>query len=255
MSRKYNIRWTESDNQELRKAVKNFNQKIARLEKKNPQIKNALPEKVSVKQMRDLIETRSDLNRELNALKRFSKRGAETIVPVPNNDYNLQITKWQKQEMNRRVGTINRKRKEKLKELQDVEQTSRGKPLGYTKGQIGMGRQEQVALSPMKSFTQKMNVKDLKYKYQSILKESQSTYWDRRDLILKENYVKSLEDNYGKNAAFLVDKIKEMDMKEFKKIFYAEGGHSFFEFSYPKNKEEIDKDLNYLSQAWKIKRS
>ena len=67
MPRISNIRWNENQNAELRKAVKNFNAKITRLEKKHPEIKNALPEKVSVKAMKELIGTRKDLQREINS--------------------------------------------------------------------------------------------------------------------------------------------------------------------------------------------
>ena len=87
MSKQYNIRWKQDDNQELRKAVKNFNAKISRLEKKDPQNKEALPEKITVKQIKELISTRQDLKRELNALQRFSKRGAEKIIEIPDTDY------------------------------------------------------------------------------------------------------------------------------------------------------------------------
>ena len=60
MSRKHKIRWKESDQQELRKAVKNFNAKIDRIAKKNPELKNALPEKASIRQLKELIKTRQD---------------------------------------------------------------------------------------------------------------------------------------------------------------------------------------------------
>ena len=98
MSRKHNIRWRSADEAELKRVVKNFNAKLTRLAKKDPQNKNALPERVSAAQMKNMIETRQDFNRELNALRRFSERGAEELVVVPGNDYNLKITKWQKKE-------------------------------------------------------------------------------------------------------------------------------------------------------------
>ena len=93
MSRKYNIRWREADEKELQRVVKNYNAKLSRLAKKNPEMKNALPDRVSAAQLRDMIETRQDLNRELNSLRRFSQKGAEELVEVPDNDYNLKITK------------------------------------------------------------------------------------------------------------------------------------------------------------------
>lgn len=249
MSRTYNIRWQESDNQELRRVVRNFNAKISRLEKKNPELKNVLPERTSVAQMKELIETRQDLKRELNALKRFSKRGSEQIVNVPGNDYNLKTTKWQKEEMTRRIGVINRKRKKRLEEIQNVSLKSRGEDLGYKKGQLGMGKAEEVSLSPMKPFTPKMSRKDLNYKFKNIMKESQSSYWNKRDLMLKENYIKSLEENFNPNdIKDIVKQIDKMDIKEFRKIFDAEGGT--FEFSYPPDQEAYQSYLTALKTIW-----
>lgn len=249
MAKRYNIRWQSSDNEELRKAVKNFNAKITRLEKKNPELKNILPERVSMKEMKNLIDTRQDLKRELNSLKRFTKKGNETIVEIPNTDYNIKTTKWQKEEMTRRIGVINRKRKTRLKEMEEIEVYSRGKKLGYKRKDIGMGKQEEISLQPMKVFTKKMNQKDLKFKFRNIRKESQSSYWDKRDLLLKQNYIKSLEENFNPNdIKDIISKIENMDYKEFKKIFYEEGGN--FETSYPPNAEEYQKYLSSLNAIW-----
>ncbi len=118
MSGKYKIRWQKSDSEELNRAVKNFNAKITRIEKKNPELKNALPEKVSAKQLKELINTRQDLKRELNALKRFTDKnnrigktedGSYEGITI-FGDYKTKITKWQEKEINRRLTNINRRR-------------------------------------------------------------------------------------------------------------------------------------------------
>lgn len=257
MSRKYNIRWTSNDENELRKAVRNYNAKITRLEKKDPSNKNALPEKVSVRQMKELIETRKDLNRELASLKRFTKRTVrkdskktpQDLVELPGNDYNLKITRWQKEEMSKRAAYINRKRKKRLEEQQDIELKSRGKPLGYTKSQIGMGKQEENSLKPIKPFTRSMTRKDLKKKMEVLLKESQSNYWDKRDLLLKENYIKSLEDNFSPNEIKdITDKIREMDYKDFKKVYDEED--DLFDYSYHHDQASKEAYLNSLRTIW-----
>ena len=253
MSRQYNIRWKESDSESLRKAVKNFNAKIKRLEKKNPEIKNLLPEKISVREMKELIETRQDLNRELNALKRFSRRGSEEIVNVPGSDYNLKITKWQKNEMSRRVGIINRKRKKRLEELSETSMKSRGEDLGYKKSDIGMGKLDEVALKPMRAFTPKMNRVDLKYKFKNIMKESQTSYWNKRDIMMKNNYIKALEQNFNPNdIKDIVESIEDMDFKEFRTKFEEEGGN--FELLYAPDKESYNKYLTALKSTWIPKR-
>lgn len=249
MSRKYNIRWQQSDSEELKRVVKNFNAKIRRLEKKYPQNKNALPEKVSVRQIKELIETRNDLKRELKSLERFTKRGSEELINVPGNDYNLKITKWQKEEMTRRIGVINRKRKARKKMLEDIELTSRGKKLGYKKGDVGMGKDEEVALKPMKAFSPKMTRTDLKMKFKNILKESQEAYWHKRDIQLKANYIQALEENFNPNdIQDVVNRIENMNFKEFKKIFDAEGGN--FDLAYPLNDEDKATYLTALKSTW-----
>ena len=129
MSKYHKINWREEDTKELTRVVRNFNAKIQRLSKTNPGITNLLPEKVSASELKNLINTRQDLKRELNALNRFSKRGSETIVEIQENDYGLKTTKWQRTEMNRRVGVINRKRKARLEQFSNIEMKSGGQAL------------------------------------------------------------------------------------------------------------------------------
>ena len=249
MSKRYNIRWTDADSKELARVVKNFNAKISRLEKKNPQQKNALPERVSVKQIKDLVTTRNDLKRELNSLSRFSQKGAEKIVTAPDNYYNLQMTNWQKKEMTRRTAVINRKRDKRREMIADVDLTSRGKKVGYKKGNLGMGKADQVALEPMNAFTHKMTRADLRMKFKNILRESQEGYWMQREQLLKENYIKSLEQNFReKDIKDVIKKIDNMDFREFYKVFQAEGGN--FEASYPPDAEQYEQYVSDLKSIW-----
>lgn len=248
MPRRGNIKWQKSDNQELSKAVKNFNAKIRRLEKKNPELKNALPEKVSVKQLKELINTRQDLKREINSLKRFSKKGNEEIETY--GDYNIKITKWQRTEMNRRIGVINRKRKQRLNELEELEMQSGGEGLGYTKGQLGMGRIERVELAPMKGLTKGMNQRDVFMKWRNVLKESQSEFLQEKDYRCRENYIKGLMENfnYG-DVEEIIDEIERMDIKDFIKTFYSDQDASF-EGIYAPNNEQYEGYLSQLKTVW-----
>lgn len=248
MPRKYNIRWREADEKELQRVVKNYNAKLSRLAKKDPETKNALPERVSAAQLRDMIETRQDLNRELNALRRFSQKGAEELVEVPDNDYNLKITKWQKEEINRRVGVINRTRAQRLKKMQETEATQGGKPLGYSAAPM-MGKAETLSLNPVKGFTKYMNRADLKKRYAQLLKESQSGYWNARDEKTRQNYIAALYQNFsGGDIADVVKAIEGMDIKEFRKRFESDSGK--FETMYPNDHDEYIAALNELQAIW-----
>ena len=247
MSKQSKIRWQKSDSQDLAKAVKNFNAKIDRVAKKNPEMKNALPDKVSVKQLKELIQTRRDLQRELNSLKRFSKRGSEEIITY--GDYNVKITKWQKTEINRRLGIINRRRKQRKEFVESLDVTQGGESLGYTKGDIGMGRIERVELSPMQGLTPGMNQRDIAFKWQGILKESQSTFYTEKDYRCRENYIKGLEQNFNKDAAELKKAIMSMDIGDFLKIFYSEADANFEGLYFPTDKQYTGY-LNKLKSIW-----
>lgn len=250
MPRLYKIKWNENDEKELKRVVKNYNAKVNRLKKNaDRETKAALPDNISVKQLKELINTRADLNRELNSLKRFSKRGSEEIVEVPGNDYNLKTTRWQKNEMSRRAATINRTRSRRRKEIAEIEMMDRGKKVGYKRGDIGMGSAEEKSLEPIKPFTSKMNRADFNMKNKILLKESQSTYWNERDEMMRQNYIKSLKENFNENdIKKVIDTIDKMDFKEFRKVFEAEGGN--FELSYPPDKSQYQEYLTGIESIW-----
>ena len=189
--------------------------------------------------MKSLIDTRNDFKREINSLKRFSDRTNiiqkqengkyKGVTTVPGNKYGVKITNWQKTEMNRRIGNINRKRKTRLEKMSDIEMTDRGKRLGYTKSDIGMGKLDEVALRPLKAFTPSMTTADVKKKFKAILRESGEAYWTQKEKMLMENVIKGLKANYSAigfkdDIEEIVSAIENMDFNEFYKKFMGESG-------------------------------
>jgi hypothetical protein len=271
MSRQPQIRWRESDLQELKRVVKNFNAKLARIEKKNPAIKNYLPkfakeveneygeklveftDRLSVNQLIDMIHTRQDLNRELNALKRFSKRGAETIIDAPDTDYNIKLTKWQKEEMNRRLYHVNKRREKRLEDIKNFEMTAGGHLLGYTREDIGMGKLAERQLSPIEPFTPKMTQTSLRWKWYSILSESQTDYYINRDKEVRANYIKGIKQSYNPEdpkIKAVIKRIEKMDIKEFFKVFEKEGGTFEFASPDPRPSHKTDEYYGYRDRLF-----
>lgn len=257
MPRKYNIRWTEDDNQQIRKAVKNFNAKITRLEKKlGPQKKNALPERVTAKALKELVTTRSDLKRELNALRRFSEKGAEQLVELPDNDYNTQITKWQRNEMLRRAGVINRKRTQRYKEVFELPATRGGKELGYTVGQqqdyVGMGQIAENELKPINPFTPSMTRSGAHHKFMSLKIENQDVFWQRKEEILRQNYINELlKDKFTlSDIKDIVKQIEELPFNDFYKTFLQEGGTMEDVYPPKRGTPEYNSQIEHLKSIW-----
>ena len=241
--------FSDRENQRLHDAVKKFNQKIDRLSN-DPKIKNALPEKATVKQYKKIINSRQDLNREIKSLNRFLKDGAEVLVDAPDNQYNLKLTKWQKDEMLRRVPQINEAREERKKYIESLPATSRGKELGYDRGGIGMGNADSTNLAPMNAFTDAMTRNSLNKKFRGILKESQDDYWLVRERILKSTYIKTLRQQYKEDdIRDVIREIQNMPLADFYKTFQEEGGN--FEYAYHPDQEQYEAYVNALKSVWK----
>ena len=258
MSKQYNIKWRVNDEKELRRVARNFNDKLRRLVKENPENKNILPQfynektdqfesRLTVASLKDMIQTRQDYNRMLNMLKRFSKRGAEKIIEAPGNTYGTRTTKWQRTETARLVGIVNRKRQERLDRLNMVEVASSEGKLGYTLGQMfGMGLASRNKLQPTKAFTPSQSQTDLKYKMQALMKETKTKYYLDRDQLLKDNFIKTLLENYDqKDIQDVISSIRNMDPDMFVLKFEARGDK--FEMAYPPNMNTDEYD-NYVSE-------
>ena len=258
MSKQYNIKWREQDEKELRRVVRNFNDKLRRLVKENPENQNILPQfwneqtqqfesRVVVKNLKELIQTRADYNRQLNMLKRFGKRGAEEIIEAPTNEYGARTTKWQKFEMARMAQIVNRRRKERLENLENVKMLDSYGELGYTLGQrFGMGLASRNSLNPIKTFTASQTQADLKQKVRALMRESASNYAKDRDLMLKENFINELKKNYNEaDISDVIGRIRSMDDDLFVLKFEARGDK--FELAYPPDRGS-EEYWNYVSE-------
>ena len=266
MSQQYNIKWRVEDEKELRRVARNFNDKLRRLVKKSPENQNIYPQfynqntqefesRVTIAGLKEVIDTRKDYNRVLNMLKRFSERGAEAIIDAPGNEYGTRTTKWQRAESARLAGIVNRKRQERLDLLNTVEMVDVQGKLGYTLGQrFGMDLASRNTLKPTKAFTPSKTQTDLKYKWRALMDESRTFYHKDRDQLLKENYIKTLKQNYKEaDITDVIARINGMDMDAFILKFEAKG--DAFEFAYPPDKEQYDAYLSELKGYWTSKTS
>lgn len=120
MSKSYLIRWTKRDEEKLKHAVKLFNNKVRRLSK-NKSKKNYLPEKINYNELKEGIKTRAELNRKINSLSRFMKKGASDIKYV--NDEG--ITAWELREARIERSTAKKRYKKELAELQSKKKGSK----------------------------------------------------------------------------------------------------------------------------------
>lgn len=250
MPKHYNIRWTDDDLNEIKRVTRNFNAKVSRLEKKysgNSDI--ILPEKLSYKDVVNLIETRRDLNREIKSLQKFSQRGSEKLVKIPNSNNNRKMTDWQKKDMSRRANKINKVRAERKEQVLNREIKRKHKPLGYTRGELGMGTADENMLLPTNPFPHGMSQKESQLKMEHLRRESQSVYWRKRDILLRNNFLDALTENLpAHEIKDVTDHILNMDISKFIDTFNEHPDD--FSLAYPPNKDDIKNYIKELRSNW-----
>lgn len=115
---KYNkIRWRENDKKELARLAKNFNAKIDYQLKKHPELSDVLPEKVKVKDLKSDIVSRKDLNRTLDKLQSFSKRGMEKVV---ENVQGERATLFEIEQTKKNIRRLNAQRRAEQKKIDEM---------------------------------------------------------------------------------------------------------------------------------------
>lgn len=262
------IRWRKKDEITLAKEVKRFNDKVryyqrkyARIEdrKERKRMIDALPEKLSVKELRrggvdeygevqgPIIRTRKGFDKEIESMRAFTDNRGINIVDVPGNEKGVAITEWQLNDMLAREKSANRKRKIRRTKVEKTEVTSRGKKVGYT---VGMGKAKDKNLNNINAFTPSQTHTDIKQKMRTLRKESQPEYWVAKDERWREDYTRTLLEELGDTPEVrrIVDHINSLDYKQFRLVMHSENGIK--EYSYPPDIEKKKEAINELRAIW-----
>ena len=125
------IRYDKKLNQEINRTIKNFNQKIARLEKQEREL---LPSKITKKDLKNSVYTRTELQRKLKELQRFSKRGAEDIITTRGG---VRLTQYELQNIKRENARVKRNITREINRLKVNKPKIFGKTQTATFSQMG----------------------------------------------------------------------------------------------------------------------
>lgn len=213
------IRYDKKLNQEINRVIKNFNQKIARLEKDQREL---LPSKITKKDLKSSVYTRRELNRKLNELKRFSKRGAEDVITTKGG---LRITNYELNELKRESARIKRNVTREINRLQTQSPKVFGKIQATTFAQMGDTNYLNLVArrNALNKDIRNLSRQEFERYKQLVEKTGKSQVY--MNSVFKENYFQMLTDlayyfNYDKNK---LDKLKEKMMKlkpnDFLKLF------------------------------------
>lgn len=125
------IRYDKKINREIAKIVRNFNNKVYRLERQNAVF---VPSRVRVKNLKSQYQNRSALKRKLAELQRFSERGVESIVYTLGG---TSISKWELATLKREQTRAKRLLTRRIRKLETTVPTVFGKKQLKTYAEMG----------------------------------------------------------------------------------------------------------------------
>lgn len=209
--KRYNIRWRESDVDELQRAINNFNAKLYREQKRDPTIADALPPRAKKSAIVDRIKTRADFNREIKALERLKKPNAMDVL---KGSRGVQMTKWQYDEAKRRQRAENRRKEKERAKIEQQDVKIAGKSTGVARAQMGSIKDN--SLKPTNPDPLNKTREEFVRYWNSLEKRLGSAYQDERTMTMRENYLKGLhENNFLDNDPELESLITSVSLEKF----------------------------------------
>lgn len=205
MQKRYNIKWRDSDQKELSKAVRKFNAKRTRLINKVPELEEFLPAKLSVKAIKEGIKTRKDFKNTINSIERFMRKGSEKPIITKEG---VKTTVYEKKELQIKIRRINQKRAFERKKAN----------VSTEKGTMGTIRANN--LKPKEVNIDKIKKSDWGKFVESIEKQSKDTYFSDKYETYKQNFIKGLENAFGMAADELIEIVKLIPGEVLTQMYY-----------------------------------
>lgn len=205
MQKRSKIKWRKSDEQELTKAVRKFNAKRTRIINKFPEMEEFLPDRLSVKDIRENVSTRKEFKKQINSIERFMHKGAEKPIIT---DTGIKTTAYEKKEVGIKVRALNARRTAERKKA-DV---------STEKGTMGTIRANN--LLPKKYDIDKIKKSDWGKFKESVEKQIKDSYTTDRYERYKENYLKGLENAFGSKAENLKRLVENINADVLVQMFY-----------------------------------
>ena len=234
------IRYNKVTNDNISKVVRNYNAKITRLSKVNPYL--SLPNKTSVKNIKNQVNNRQDLKRVLNSLKRFSKRGAENNILLPSGEM---ISAYELSELKRESARIQRNLTLRINKLAKVKPKVAGVEQDYTYAEMGDMRLNNMIAkrNALRNKTRELSQGNIK-EFSRFLEKTKNKQ-NYQINIFKNNYLDKMLFAEGYMIGYdmeKINKIKEklstLSNKDFLRVFDEEKLFQMIRDLYPKNSND-----------------
>lgn len=214
-----------SGENELRKAIRNFNSKIKRLEASDRNLE--IPEKVNLSIIKERIYDKRSLNREIDKLQTFTLRGMEESITLESG---LTITKYEYENLMKEQKRLSSRLYRNQKKIESIIPTEAGSSLHYKVGEMGREdlsniRSKRTRLKQLKLRTaSKDDLEDLRELINDILR------YERYDeSIFIDNFVNQMVLNLGywsgvddEKLNHIRDKLSTLSERKMMKLYDTE---------------------------------
>lgn len=217
------IRYDKVYNKEINRILKNYNQKVDRLQREHEYL--MIPNKITKQELKDNYLTRKSLNRKLRELKRFSKRGSEETVVLPSG---AMLSKYELENLQRESRRVKGNLTREIKRLEIEKPKVFGKSQAATFAQMG---DDYYLNTVARRKALDKNIKTLSEEeylnYKELLDKTlrNESYYNE---VFRENYYNILMDlayqtGYDtEKISELRKKLNRLDDKQFLKLFRSE---------------------------------
>lgn len=218
------IRYDKKLENEINRTIRNFNQKISRLEKSEREL--LLPQKVSKKELKQELFTRTDLRKRLKELQQFSKIGVEETIKTEGG---VSISRYELEKLKRETRQVKRKLTKDINFYSKTTPSVLGQKQFATFAQ--MGDQYYLNLIAKRNALNKGDISKLTPKeferFKRLIEKSQKniTYYNH---VFRLNYIKILNelgyyfDYDTEKIKILENKLMSLSDKNFIKLFRNE---------------------------------
>lgn len=180
------MKFSKKDEDELSKLVKNFNAKIRRVKKKHPELAFIQPAKLSKSEIKTSYESvpKATYRKAIAGYKKYLERGGEMPYTTKRG---VNITLWQKREIDRQFRTINAQRKKEIDKYQP----------SVFKGTSNAIKN--MNLKPRKNTIEEISPKSWGRFVENLEKQA---YHNTSKRHYKENYLKAILNEFGEGELY-----------------------------------------------------
>ena len=232
---------SKDSEKELKKVISKFNSKIKRLETVDREI--GIPEKESITAIKDRVNSKWDLNREIDRLERFTKRNAEDLI---KNKSGVVMTKWEFENIQREQKRLSARLLRDIERYGNIKPTEFGKEQSVTYAQMGdeklsnlKARQKAISGKSVSKLN-KAQLKDL----QTLLNKTAANYRKDKE-IFYDNYLDGTLLNTAyfvgydeKKIQYIKEKLGKLSPTQFTKAFEQEQALKDIQLRYDLTKED-----------------